>query len=162
VALREYPRLNAYFAGHEIHIHNHINIGVAVARENGLVTVVIRDCDTKPLAQIAGDARAVIGRVREGQLKADDMVGATFTISNMGMYGVEDFVAIISPAQQAGILAVGGIRQTPVVNAEGELVAGTRMKITVSADHRVTDGVEAALFLKAVKAALEEPMRLVI
>ena len=92
---------------------------------------------------------------------ADDMVGGTFTISNLGMYGVDDFAAIINPPQ-AAILAVGAVRRVPVVNVDGQLMAGTRMKVTISADHRVTDGAEAASFLQALKAVLEQPMRLLL
>lgn len=94
-------------------------------------------------------------------MQADDMIGGTFTLSNLGMFGVEDFVAIINPPQ-AAILALGAVQRVPVVNEDGELAAGTRMKATISADHRVTDGAEAARFMQAFKAALEQPMRLVM
>jgi pyruvate dehydrogenase E2 component (dihydrolipoamide acetyltransferase) len=161
VALQAFPNLNASFAGDAIHVHNLINVGVAVAREAGLVTTVVKDCDIKSLAQIAQESQALIGRAREGRMRADDMVGGTFTISNMGMFGVEDFGAIINPPQ-AAILAIGALRRVPVVNEEGELGVGTRMKVTISADHRVTDGAEAAQFLQAFKAALEQPLRLVL
>lgn len=161
IALRQFPRLNASFAGNEIHLHDQVNIGIAVAREAGLVTTVIRDCDKKSLAQIAREARELIGRAREGRMRAEDMVGGTFTISNLGMFGVEEFAAIINPPQ-AAILAVGAVRRVPIVNEQDQLVVGTRMKATISADHRVTDGAEAARFLQAFKAALEQPMRLVL
>ncbi len=161
VALKAAPRLNASFVGGEIRIHDPINIGIAVARDVGLVTTVIRECDKKSLAQIAREARELVSRAREGRMRADDMVGGTFTISNLGMFGVEDFIAIINPPQ-AAILAVGAVRRVPVVNQEGQLAVGTRMKATISADHRVTDGAEAARFLQAFQAALEQPMRLVL
>lgn len=161
IALRAYPNLNASFAGDEIHIHKEVNVGVAVARDTGLLTTVIKDCDKKSLAQIAKQARELINRAREGRVQADDMIGGTFTISNLGMFGVEDFVAIINPPQ-AAILALGAVQRMPVVNDDGELVAGTRMKATISADHRVTDGAEAARFMQAFKAALEQPMHLVL
>ncbi len=162
LTLKSFPRLNASFAGEEIHLHDQINIGIAVDRkESGLVTTVIRECDKKPLAQIAAEARALVGRAREGRMRAEDMTGGTFTISNLGMFGVEDFIAIINPPQ-AAILAVGGIRRVPVVNEAGELTVGTRMKMTISADHRVTDGAEAARFLQALKATLEQPLRLLL
>ena len=161
IALRAYPNLNASFAGDEIHIHKEVNVGVAVARDTGLLTTVIKDCDKKSLAQIAKQARELINRAREGRVQADDMIGGTFTISNLGMFGVEDFVAIINPPQ-AAILALGAVQRMPVVNDDGELVAGTRMKATISADHRVTDGAEAARFMQAFKAALEQPMQLVL
>ncbi len=161
IGLTQYPHLNASFAGEEIQVQNRVNIGVAVALETGLTTVIVKDCDRKPLARISREVRELVDRARAGRMQADDMVGGTFTISNLGMYGVEDFVAIINPPQ-AAILAVGAVRKTPVVDANGELAAGTMMKITVSADHRVTDGAEAASFLRAVKSILEEPMRLML
>jgi pyruvate dehydrogenase E2 component (dihydrolipoamide acetyltransferase) len=160
LALREFPNLNASFAGTEVHVHEDVNVGIAVARETGLLTVVIRDCDTKSLAQIATEARELVGRARDGRMKPDDMVGGTFTISNLGMFDVDHFIAIINPPQ-AAILAVGSVAQTPVV-VDGLLAVGTRMKMTISADHRVTDGAEAARFMQAVTANLEQPMRLVL
>lgn len=161
IALKEFPNLNAAFAGKEIRIQDRINIGIAVARETGLLTVVVSDCDAKSLAQIARDSRELVGRAREGRMKADDMLGGTFTVSNLGMFDVENFIAIINPPQ-AAILAVGSVRQIPVVDASGQLAVGTRMKVTISADHRVTDGAEAARFMQAFKAALEKPMRLLL
>lgn len=161
VALKQFPNINASFAGNEIRIYNHINIGIAVAREAGLVTTVLRDCDQKSLAQIARESRESIARAREGRMRADEMVGATLNISNLGMFGVQDFVAIISPPQ-AAVLAIGAVQKIPVVNAAGQIVAGTRMKVTISADHRVTDGAEAARFLQAFKQALEQPLRLML
>jgi len=161
IALRQFPAINASFAGDSIHLHDQVHIGIAVARENGLITAVIRDCDKKSLGQIARDTRELVARTREGKMKPDDMVGSTFTISNLGMFDVDDFVAIINPPQ-AAILAVGAAKKAPVVDAEGQLAVGTRMKVTISADHRVTDGAEAARFLQALKAALEQPMRLVL
>ena len=160
LALREFPNLNASFAGTEIRLHEAVNVGIAVARETGLLTVVIRDCDRKSLAQIASEARELVGRARDGRMKPDDMVGGTFTISNLGMFDVDHFIAIINPPQ-AAILAVGSVAQTPVV-VDGQLAVGTRMKMTISADHRVTDGAEAARFMQAVTANLEQPMRLVL
>jgi pyruvate dehydrogenase E2 component (dihydrolipoamide acetyltransferase) len=161
IALRQFPKINASFAGNEIRVQNPVHIGIAVARETGLLTVVVRDCDLKTPVQIASEAREVIGHAREGRMKPDDMVGGTFTISNLGMFDVDDFCAIINPPQ-AAILAVGAVKRVPVVDADGALAVGTRMKMTVSADHRVTDGAEAARFLQAVKAALEQPMRLML
>jgi len=160
VALKQFPNVNASFAGNEIHIHEHINIGIAVAREVGLVTTVLQDADKKTLAQIARESRELIARAREGRMRAEEMVGGTFNISNLGMFGVEHFIAIISPPQ-AAVLAIGGVQQVPVV-VNGQLAVGTRMKATISADHRVTDGAEAARFMQAFKAALEQPMRLML
>lgn len=161
VALQEYPNLNASFAGEELHVHNRINIGIAVAREQGLLTTVLKDADKKSLAQIAQESQKLVQRARDGRMQADDMVGGTFTISNMGMFGVKDFVAIINPPQ-AAILAVGAVQRVPVVNDAGDLTVGTRMNVTISADHRVTDGAEAARFLVALKEALEQPMQLML
>jgi pyruvate dehydrogenase E2 component (dihydrolipoamide acetyltransferase) len=161
IALQKFPRINASFAGEEIRIHDQINVGIAVARDVGLLTTVVRDCDKKSLGQIARDVRELVGRAREGRMRAEDMVGATFTISNLGMFDVESFIAIINPPQ-AAILAVGTVRRVPVVNAEGQLAAGTRMKATISADHRVTDGAEAARFMQAFKAVLEQPMQMML
>ena len=160
LALRQFPNINASFAGSEIHVHDQVNVGIAVARETGLVVTVVRDCDKKPLAEIAKDARELVGRAREGRMKAEDMVGGTFTISNLGMFDVDDFIAIIGPGQTA-IMAVGSVKQMPVVK-DGQLAVGTRMKATISADHRVTDGAEAAKFMQAFKAALEQPLRLLL
>lgn len=161
VALRKFPNVNASFAADGIHVHEQVNVGLAVARESGLVTAVLRDCDKKPLAQLAREARELVARAREGRMKPDDMTGATFTISNLGMFDVDEFSAIIT-LPQAAALAVGAVQKAPVVNADGQLAVGTRMKVTLSADHRVTDGAEAAQFLQAVKAALEQPLRLVV
>lgn len=161
IALRQFPNLNASFEGAEVHVHNRINVGLAVARETGLLTTVLKDCDKKSLAQIAQESQELIARAREGRMQADDMVGGTFTLSNLGMFGVEDFIAIINPPQ-AAIMAIGAVRRVPVVNEDGELAVGVRMNVTLSADHRVTDGAEAAQFLVAFKAALEQPMRLVL
>jgi pyruvate dehydrogenase E2 component (dihydrolipoamide acetyltransferase) len=160
LALRRFPNLNATFAGDEIRIHDQVNIGIAVAREAGLVVTVVRDCDTKPLAQIAAEARELVARAREGRMKPDDMVGGTFTISNLGMFDVDNFIAIIGPGQ-AAILAISSVKQVPVVK-DGQLAVGTRMKATISADHRVTDGAEAARFMQAFKAALEQPLQLLL
>lgn len=160
VALKQFPNINASFAGDEIRMHEQVNVGIAVARETGLVVAVVRECDKKPLAQLAVESRELVGRAREGRMKPDDMVGGTFTISNLGMFDVDNFIAIIGPGQ-AAILAVSTVKQTPVVK-DGQLAIGTRMKATISADHRVTDGAEAAKFMQAFKAALEQPLRLVL
>ena len=157
LTLRQFPGINASFAADGIHIHDHVHVGVAVARENGLVTAVLRDCDKTSLAQLAIQTRELVGRTREGRMKPDDMMGATFTISNLGMFDVEEFSAIIT-MPQAAALAVGAVKKIPVVNADGQLAVGTRMKVTLSADHRVTDGAEVAKFLQALKAALEQPL----
>ncbi len=161
IALRQFPNVNASFAAEGIRVHEAVNIGMAVARENGLVTAVLRDCDKKPLAQLGREARELVARARDGRMKPEDMTGATFTVSNLGMFDVDEFSAIIT-LPQAVALAVGAVKKVPVVTPDGQIVAGTRMKVTLSADHRVTDGAEVAQFLQALKAALEQPMRLVV
>jgi len=161
LALRQFPGINASFAADGIHVHDHVHVGIAVARENGLVTAVLRDCDKTSLAQLAIQTRELVARTREGRMKPDDMMGATFTISNLGMFDVDDFSAIIT-LPQAAALAVGAVQKVAVVDESGQLAVGTRMKVTISADHRVTDGAEAAKFLQALRAALEQPLRLVL
>jgi len=160
IALKQFPNINASFAGDEIRIHNRVNIGIAVARKVGLVTTVLQDADKKSLAQIALESRELVARAREGRMKAEEMIGGTLNISNLGMFGVEHFIAIISPPQ-AAVLAIGAVQQAPIVK-DGQLAVGTRMKATISADHRVTDGAEAARFMQAFKAALEQPMQLML
>jgi pyruvate dehydrogenase E2 component (dihydrolipoamide acetyltransferase) len=158
--LHDFPNLNANFAGDKFIVHNRINIGSAVAVEGGLLTVVQKNTDFTPLAQIAVDNRTMIGRAREGKSRPEDFEGSTFTVSNLGAYDVDHFIAIINPPE-AVILAVGTASQVPVVE-DGELAVGWRMKATLSADHRVTDGAEAARFLQAFKSIMEEPLRLLL
>jgi pyruvate dehydrogenase E2 component (dihydrolipoamide acetyltransferase) len=160
LALRDFPNLNAAFAGDKIVRHQRINVGSAVAVEGGLLTVVQKDTDTSTLSKVAGDNRAMIARAREGKMKPDDVEGGTFTVSNLGAFDVDHFIAIINPPDTA-ILAVGSAREVPVV-VGGQLAVGTRMKATISADHRVTDGAEAARFMQRFKALLEQPMRLLV
>lgn len=160
LALRKYPNINASFAGDKIIHHGEINVGIAVALEAGLITVVIRNADQKTLSQISQETRAKAGRAREGRLQPDDIGGNTFTISNLGMYGVEDFIAIITPPE-AAILAVGAAQKQPVVR-DDQIVIGQIMRATISADHRVTDGAEAAEFMVEFKRLLENPLRLTL
>ena len=160
LALREFPNLNASFAGDKVIRKGHINIGIAVALEGGLITVVVKDADVKSVSAIAVEARTMAGRAREGKIQTGDIEGSTFSISNLGMYNVDHFLAIINPPE-AAILAVGAVKQTPVVKG-GVIAAGQRMLATLSADHRVTDGAEAARFMQAFKSKLEEPLRLVL
>ena len=161
LALRQFPSINAAFAGDKIIRHKQINVGTAVAIEGGLLTVVQRDTDKATLSTIARDNKEMIGRARDGKITREDMDGSTFTVSNLGAFDVDHFIAIINPPD-AAILAVGSAKKVPVVTEEGELAIGTRMKVTISADHRVTDGAEAAQFLQAFKGLLEEPLRLLI
>ena len=160
LALRQFPNLNASFAEDKIIRHGQVNIGVAVAVPDGLLTVVCQDADRKPVRQIAVEVASMVSRARDGRVKNEDIQGSTFSVSNMGMFDVEHFIAIINPPE-AAILAVGSARQVPVV-VNGELVVGTRMKATISVDHRVSDGVEAARFMQTLADYLEEPLRLML
>lgn len=160
LALRDFPNLNASFAGDKFVRHNRINIGVAVAVEGGLLTVVGKDTDKTSVSQIAAANKTMIARARSGKVNPNDIEGATFTVSNLGAFDVENFIAIINPPD-AAILAVGSARQVPVVK-DGQIVIGTMMKVTISADHRVTDGAEAAQYLQKLKSLLENPMRLLL
>jgi pyruvate dehydrogenase E2 component (dihydrolipoamide acetyltransferase) len=161
LALRQYPNLNASIED-DTHIrrHGHVNVGVAVAVEGGLMTVVCKDTDQKPLRLIAREVREMAVRARDRKVKTEDIEGSTFSVSNLGMFGIDEFAAIINPPE-AGILAVSAVQDVPVVE-EGELKIGSRMKATLSADHRVTDGAEAAEFMAVLAEYLEEPMRLLI
>jgi pyruvate dehydrogenase E2 component (dihydrolipoamide acetyltransferase) len=160
LALREFPNLNASLDGDEIVRHGEINIGVAVAVENGLLTVVVRNADRKPLRAISQEVKAMASRANEGRVKSTDVEGSTFTTSNLGMFEVSNFIAIINPPE-TGILAVGRVRQVPVV-VDGEVKPGMRMQATISADHRVTDGAEAARWLQIFKEYMEQPLRLLL
>lgn len=158
LALRDFANLNASYVDDRIDVHTDINIGAAVAVEGGVLTVTTRQTDSSPIADIARENRAMIERARAGRARPDDVSGSTFTISNLGGYDTDHFAAIINPPQ-AAILAVATARETAVVE-EGQVVVRTVMQMTISADHRVTDGAECALFLKRVKELLEAPIRL--
>ncbi len=160
LALRDFPNLNASFAGDKVIRHGAINVGVAVSVENGLLTVVSRNTDQQPLRQISAEVKRMAVGARGGKVKPDDIEGSTFSISNLGMYDVENFVAIINPPE-AAILAVGSAKEVPVAEG-GEIKIGWRMKATVSVDHRVSDGAEAAQFMQALAKYLEEPLRLLV
>ncbi|MBN1542465.1 pyruvate dehydrogenase complex dihydrolipoamide acetyltransferase [candidate division KSB1 bacterium] len=160
LALKKHPAVNASFSDNKIMRHNRIDIGVAVALEDGLITPVVRNADSKSIGHIARDIREMADRAKERKLTPQEYTNATFTISNLGMYGVEDFVAIINPPE-AAILAVGGIKTIPVVK-EGEIQIGNRMNVTLSCDHRAIDGAQAALFLRELKKWMENPYSLVL
>lgn len=160
LALRKFPNLNASLGDGKIIRHGAVNIGLAVAVEGGLLTVVIRDVDWKPLRIISTDARAAIQRARAGRVHQDDVEGSTFTVSNLGMYSIDSFVAIINPPE-AAILAIGSVEDVAVVK-DGEIVPGKRFKATLSADHRVTDGAEAAEWLQIFKGFIEDPLLLLL
>lgn len=160
LALRQYPNINATFTGDEIVRHGSVNIGVAVALDNGLMTVVSRDTDIKPLRIISAEIKEMAARARIGKVRPEDIEGSTFSISNLGMFDVENFAAIIN-TPEAGILAVASVKQVPVVK-DGVLAVGTRMKATLSADHRVTDGAEAARFMQTLATFLEKPASMLL
>ena len=160
LALRDFPNLNASYAGEMVIQHQQINVGSAVAVEGGLLTVVQKNTDSSTLAQIAIDNKAMVARARDGRSHTDDFDGVTFTVSNLGAFEVDHFIAIINPPN-AAILAVGSAQEVPVV-VDGELAVGWRMKATISADHRVTDGAEAASFMQQFKATLETPIKLLL
>jgi len=160
ITLMSFPNLNSSINEKEIIQHASINIGVAVSIEGGLLTVVVRDANLKPLRLISREVKEMASRVRDGKIKPEDVDGSTFSISNLGMFGIDQFAAIINPPE-AAILAVAAAKQVPVVN-NGELAVGWRMFSTISADHRITDGVEAARFLKALAYEIENPIRLLL
>jgi pyruvate dehydrogenase E2 component (dihydrolipoamide acetyltransferase) len=160
LALRDFPNLNASLEGDQLYDHANIDINIAVAIENGLIAPFLPDADKLSLGTIARMTKDLAGRSREGGLLPEEYQGGTFTISNLGMYDVSEFVAIINPPQ-AAILAIGSISEVPVIR-DGELAVAYKMKITLSADHRISDGAEVARFLQAVKGYLEKPLRLVL
>lgn len=160
LALLRNPGVNAQLNGQAIRVHHRVHVGLAVALDQGLITPVLRDCDVKPLSRIALEARDLAERARGGKLRAPEMSGATFSISNLGMFDVEEFSAIINPPEGA-ILAVGSVLQKPVAR-DGEIRVGRLMKMTLSCDHRVMDGAMGARFLQDLKRVLEEPLRLLV
>ncbi len=156
LALRRHPELNASFAGDHVKQYSRVHIGIAVALDDGLVTPVLRDADLKPLEVISEEARVLAERARARKLQPDEYTGATFSISNLGMMGIEEFSAIINPPE-AAILAVGAVRQVPVV-VDGAVGTGWRMKLTLSVDHRVADGAAGARFLQTLRTFPEHPL----
>lgn len=160
MALTKFPNLNASFGGDHIALHPSIDISIAVALPEGLIAVVVREADQKSLGRIARETADMVGRAREGKLQPEEFSGGTFTVSNLGPYDIETFIAIVTPPQ-TGALAVGSSRQKAVV-VDGEIVARDRMNATISADHRVTDGAEAARFVGEVRRLLEHPLLLLM
>ncbi len=156
LALRQHPEINASFAGDHLKLYSRVHIGMAVALDDGLITPVLRDADLKPLEEISEEARTLVERARARKLQPNEYTGATFSISNLGMMGIEEFSAIINPPE-AAILAVGAVRQVPVV-VEDVLGIGWRMKMTLSVDHRVADGAMGARFLQTLRRFLEHPL----
>jgi len=160
LTLRQFPNLNATIKGSEVIQFGHVNVGVAVTVPGGLMTVVVKDTDQKMLRQISAEVKTMAGRAREGKVKPDDVDGSTFSTSNLGMYDVEDFIAIINPPE-AAILAISSAREVPVVD-NGQVKPGWRMKATISVDHRISDGAEAAQFMQALAGFLENPVRMLV
>lgn len=160
MALRHHPFVNAAWTGDAIHLYEQVHIGVAVAIDEGLITPVIRDADRKGLREIAAEVKELAGRAREKKLKPEEFTGSTFSISNLGMFGIEEFTAIINPPE-AAILAVGAAGPKVVVDEEGNMAIRQRMRVTLSCDHRVIDGATGAAFLQTLKQYLEDPMMMV-
>jgi pyruvate dehydrogenase E2 component (dihydrolipoamide acetyltransferase) len=160
LTLREFPNLNATIQGNQVTQFGHVNVGVAVTVPGGLMTVVVKDTEQKAIRQISAEVKAMAGRAREGKIKSDDVDGSTFSTSNLGMYDVEDFIAIINPPE-AAILAISSAREVPVVES-GQVKPGWRMKATISVDHRVSDGAEAAQFMQKLAEFLENPVRMLV
>jgi len=162
LALGKHPGVNASFQGETIRVHHRCHIGIAVALDEGLITPVLRDCQERSLAQIASEGRDLVERARNRKLRVQELSGATFTISNLGMFDVDEFSAIINPPEGA-ILAVGAVVKQPVVEGEGARIGiGRRMRVTLSCDHRVMDGAMAARFLQDLRRLMEAPVRLLV
>jgi len=160
LALTQHPACNVHWGGEYIRRHNRVHIGVAVAVEDGLITPVIRDANAKGVAQIAREVKDMAARARVKKLLPEEYTGSTFSISNLGMFGIHEFTAVINPPE-GGILAIGGIEEVPVV-VDGELKAQPRMTVTMSCDHRSIDGATGSRFLQTLKAMLEDPVVMVV
>ena len=159
VALSQHPEVNAQWLGDRIRQFNRVHLGMAVAIDDGLITPVIFDADRKRLSEISAEARELAGRARERKLKPEEFTGSTFSVSNLGMFGIDQFTAIINPPE-AGILAIGAVEDKPVVH-EGELQIRKRMRVTMSCDHRVIDGALGARFLQTLRRLIENPLMLI-
>jgi pyruvate dehydrogenase E2 component (dihydrolipoamide acetyltransferase) len=160
LSLKQHPKVNSSWLGDKIRYNEHVNIGVAVAVEDGLLVPVVRFADGKALSQISTEVKTFVQKAKDKKLHPADWEGSTFTISNLGMFGIDDFTAIINPPD-ACILAVGGIQEQPVIK-NGQVVPGNVMKVTLSCDHRAVDGATGAAFLQTLKQFLEEPMRMLL
>jgi pyruvate dehydrogenase E2 component (dihydrolipoamide acetyltransferase) len=160
VALRQHPKVNSSWLGDKIRYNHHIHVGMAVAVDEGLLVPVIRHADGKGLSAIAAEAKDFAAKARDRKLQPSDWEGNTFTLSNLGMFGIEEFTAIINPPD-ACILAIGAIVEKPVVK-DGQIAVGHRMRVTLSCDHRVVDGASGSAFLVTLKQLLEDPMRLLL
>ena len=160
LALKKHPAVNSSWMGEKIRVNHHVNIGVAVAVEDGLLVPVVRFADTKSLSQISAEVKDFATRAKNKKLQPSDWEGSTFTISNLGMFGMDEFTAIINPPDSC-ILAISSIQQIPVVK-NGAIVPGNVMKLTMTCDHRVVDGATGAAFLQTLKGLLEEPLRMLV
>jgi len=160
IALRRFPRANGAYRDGRFELYSRVNVGIAVAATDALVVPTVFDADRKGLREIAADARTLAAKVRDGRVTPPELSGATFTVSNLGMFGVRSFDAVIN-SPQAGILAVGEIAERPAVR-DGQIVAAQLMNVTLSCDHRILYGAEGAEFLAAVKGLLEEPIALAL
>src|ERR671910_502036 len=161
VALRNYPNLNALFTTRGVELHEKVDMAMAVALDQGLITPVIRDIGSKGLSAISQESKDLATRARDGKLSPDEYQGGTITVSNMGMFGIESFTAIINPPQ-AAIVAVSSIDRRPSYDENGEIVPGSFMKLTLSADHRIANGRDGALYMAEVKRVLENPVMLMV
>ena len=161
VALRSYPNLNALYTTRGVELHEKVDMAMAVALDQGLITPVIRDIGSKGLAAISQESKDLASRAREGKLQPDEYQGGTITVSNMGMFGIESFTAIINPPQ-AAIVAVSSIARRPDYDENGEIVPASMMKLTLSADHRIANGRDGALYMAEVKRVLENPVMLMV
>jgi pyruvate dehydrogenase E2 component (dihydrolipoamide acetyltransferase) len=161
VALRSYPNLNALYTTHGVELHEKVDMAMAVALDQGLITPVIRDIGSKGLAAISQESKDLATRAREGKLQPQEYQGGTITVSNMGMFGIESFTAIINPPQ-AAIVAVSSIAKRPDYDENGEIVPASMMKLTLSADHRIANGRDGALYMAEVKRVLENPVMLMV
>jgi pyruvate dehydrogenase E2 component (dihydrolipoamide acetyltransferase) len=160
IALKQHPKVNSSWMGDKIRVNHHVNVGVAVAVEEGLLVPVVRFADLKSLSQIATEVKDFAKKAKEKKLQPSDWEGSTFTISNLGMFGIEEFTAIINPPDSC-ILAIGAINQVPIVK-DGQIKVGNIMKVTLTCDHRVVDGATGAAFLQTLQGLLEEPLRMLV
>ena len=161
LAAREHPKVNGAYRDGKFELYPEVNVGVAVAAQDALVVPVVRGADQKSLGEIARNARALIGKVRDGSITPPELSGGTITVSNLGMYGIDRFTAIINPPQ-ASILSVGALKKKPAVDEKGRVVARDLMTITMACDHRILYGADGAEFLSRVRELLEQPLALAL
>jgi pyruvate dehydrogenase E2 component (dihydrolipoyllysine-residue acetyltransferase) len=160
LALREFPRANGAYRDGKVELYSRVNVGVAVAAEDALIVPTVFDADKKTLGEIGQETRALAGKVRDGTITPPELSGGTFSVSNLGMYGIENFSAVINPPQ-AGLLAVGAVKEKAVV-VDGEVVARQRMGVTLACDHRILYGADGAVFLGRVRDLLEQPLAMAL